>query len=129
MHNYNDLLNSIKIASVGAVEASQPVNIVFGTVINTSPLKINIEQKLTLGTAQLILTRNVTDFYADMSVDHLTENRSGGGGESAFSSHDHEYKGRKTFLVHNTLVVGDEVLMLRMQGGQKYIVLDRVVTA
>jgi hypothetical protein len=26
------------------------------------------------------------------------------------------------------LVVGDEVVLLRMQGGQKYIVLDRVVS-
>lgn len=129
MLNYTDLLITLKRAALDAVEASQPVNIVFGKVISASPLKINVEQKLTLSSAQLILTRNVTDFETDMTVNHLTENRSGGGGDASFASHNHEYKGRKTFLIHNSLIVGDEVLMLRMQGGQKYIVIDRVVNA
>lgn len=129
MLNYTDLLITLKRAALDAVEASQPVNIVFGKVISSSPLKINVEQKLTLSSAQLILTRNVTDFETDMTVNHLTENRSGGGGDASFASHNHEYKGRKTFLIHNSLIVGDEVLMLRMQGGQKYIVIDRVVNA
>lgn len=127
MLNYTDLLITLKRAALDAVEASQPVNIVYGKVISSSPLKINVEQKLTLSSAQLILTRNVTDFETDMTVNHLTENRSGGGGDASFASHNHEYKGRKTFLIHNSLIVGDEVLMMRMQGGQKYIVIDRVV--
>ncbi len=75
------------------------------------------------------MTRNVTDFYTDMTVDHLTENRAGGSGDPAFASHNHGYVGRKTFLIHNSLIVGDEVILVRMQGGQKYVVMDRVVRA
>lgn len=41
-------------------------------------------------------------------------------------THNHNYKGKKTFLVHNRLAVGDEVILLRQQGGQKYIVIDRI---
>ncbi len=126
MHNGQSFLNVIKKAALEATEASNPATIEFGTVTSVSPLKIQIDQKLTLTSAQLILTRNVTDYYVDMTVDHLTEKRAGGSGENAFSSHDHEYKGRKTFLVHKSLQVGEEVVLVRMQGGQKFVVFDRL---
>ena len=38
---------------------------------------------------------------------------------------NHEYKGRKKYLVHNQLVMGDKVIMLKETGGQRYIALDR----
>jgi len=37
------------------------------------------------------------------------------------------FKGRKKFIIHNNLSVGEKVVLLRMQGGQKFIVLDRAV--
>lgn len=128
MRDFTDLLNMIKRASVEAVAASKPTSVVYGKVISTSPLKISVEQKLTLTSAQLVLTRNVTDYEVSMTVDHVTENTSGGSGDSSFASHNHAYKGKKLFTVHNGLVVGDEVLMIQMQGGQRYIVMDRVIT-
>lgn len=127
MRNFNDLLIAIKRAAVDAVEATKPTSIVYGKVISISPLKINVEQKMTLTNAQLVLTRNVTDHKIHMTVDHVTENRSGGSGDTSFASHNHTYKGKKEFTVHNGLIIGDEVVMIRIQGGQKYIVLDRVV--
>jgi hypothetical protein len=72
------------------------------------------------------LTKAVTDHYVDMTVSHVTENRAGGSLAAAFESHNHDYKGRKKFLVHNGLKVGEEVILLRAQGGQRFIVLDRV---
>jgi len=56
-----NLIESMKKAALDAVETSKPCVVVFGKVTSTSPLKINVEQKLTLTDAQLILTRNVTD--------------------------------------------------------------------
>lgn len=127
LHDFNDFLITIKKAALDAVNASKPTAIVYGKVISTSPLKINVEQKMTLTTAQLVLTRNVTDYKVHMTVDHVTENKSGGSGESSFSSHNHAYSGKKEFTIHNGLIIGDEVVMIQMQGGQKYIVLDRMV--
>lgn len=127
MADYSALLSIIKQASNEAIEASQPVKICFGTVTGVSPLTIKIDQKLELSTAQLVLTRNVTDYWTDETVDHLTENRGGGGGHASYESHNHNYKGRKPFLIHHTLLVGDKVLLLREQGGQRYVVIDRVV--
>ena len=68
---------------------------------------------------------NVTDYEMDISVSHITEATSGGGHYEAFSSHSHRYSGRKKIIVHNALVVGDEVALLQVQGGKKFLVLDR----
>lgn len=125
MHNMNDIAKLIKRAAVEAMNESKPTSIVFGTVVSIEPLKINVEQKLTLTTAQLILTNNVRDYELEMTVDHVTESTSG----ADFASHNHAYTGRKTFRVHNALVNGDEVILLQVQGGQKYIVLEKVVNA
>lgn len=41
-------------------------------------------------------------------------------------THRHTVTGRKRVTVHNALAVGDEVILARKQGGQQYIVLDRI---
>ncbi len=126
MLNGNDLLVAIKTASLEVSESSKPTAVVLGTVTSVNPLKITVEQKMTLSMAQLILAREVTDYNVDMTVDHWTELMSGGSGESAFELHKHRYLGRKTFLVHKSLTLGEEVIMLRVQGGQKFVVMDRL---
>lgn len=133
MFDSNDLVKLIKKAAVEAVKASSPANMIFGKVISEAPLKIKVDQKLILTEAQLVLARDVTDYEIEMepSLDgspyfHLTENRSGGSGDPAFASHNHEYKGRKKFLVYNALKNGEEVILMQIAGGQKYIVIDRI---
>lgn len=131
-----ELVKTMKRAAVDAVNASKPVEVCFGKVTSASPLKILVEQKMTLGAAQLVLCRNVTEHIIEMTVNHYTENETEhthavqdtytGGGSSSPTKHLHAYRGRKKFTVHNGLVVGDEVVLLRQQGGQKYIVVDRI---
>lgn len=116
----------VKQAAVEAVEATKPVQFLFGKVISVSPLKIQVSAKSIYTEKMLILTRNVTDFEVDMTVSHITENRAGGSGDPAFASHNHEYKGKKKFKVHNALIVGDEVVLGRVQGGKRFVVLDRI---
>lgn len=107
MLDANDFLNIVKKAAMDAINASQPFDFCFGKVISTEPLKISVEQKMTLSSAHLILTRNVTDFKTKISFDT-------GSGETEMT-------------IHNALCVGDEVILLQKKGGQKYLVLDRVV--
>lgn len=40
--------------------------------------------------------------------------------------HSHGYSGKKKMLLHYGLKVGESVILFRLQGGQKYVVLDRV---
>ena len=60
----------VKRAALEAVEASKPVNLQFGTVLSTAPLRIQVDQKSIYTEAMLLLTRNVTDYQVFMSVDH-----------------------------------------------------------
>ncbi len=131
-----NLLEIIKTIAVDSIEATKPMSVVFGTVVKRKPLEIKINQKLILTKNQLALTRNVTDYTLNMSVNHMTENHEHthvihdtytSGGSASVQSHHHEYKGEKEFVVHNSLQIGETVLMLRMQEGQKYIVIDRMV--
>ena len=122
----DQLLRVIKRAAAEAIDASKPANMVFGKVISAKPLKIQIDQKLTLTEAQLVLCRNVTDYEVEMTVDHYTENTSGGSGDASFADHNHQYLGKKKFLVHNALVAGELVCLFQQAGGQKYIVWDRI---
>lgn len=116
----------VKKAAVEAVEQSKPVHLLFGQVISASPLKIQVDQKSIYTEKMLVLTRNVTDYEVDMTVSHITLQRSGGSGDPAFAAHDHDYKGRKKFKVHNALIKGDWVLLGRIQGGKRFVVIDRI---
>ena len=117
MLNSTDFYNSIKIAAMKAVEASQPCDFIFGKVTSVSPIKVSVEQKMTLGSAQLVLTRNVTDYSVQMTIDWTSE-------ES--DEHKHGITGVKEVTIHNGLKIGDEVVLLKKKGGQKYLVIDRM---
>ena len=105
MFDKNDFLIVIKKAAMDAVNASKPSDFCFGKVTSTSPLKITIEQKITLGSAQLVLTRNVTDFKTTAIIESET----------------------REITIQNSLKVGEQVVLMKQKGGQKYLVLDRVV--
>lgn len=41
-------------------------------------------------------------------------------------SHSHKITGTKTITIHNALRKGDGVILLQIQGGQKFVVLDKI---
>lgn len=125
-NDYNMIANLIKNMAVNAVDATVPVTILTGKVISEAPLQIALDSKMIIPEERIKLTKNTSDWTAEISVDHITENRAGGGGYALFESHNHEYKGRKKFLIHNALKVGDEVWLIRETGGQRFIAMDRV---
>lgn len=125
-----ELMKTIKRAALDAVKASKPVEVCFGKVTSASPLKILVEQKLPLGEGQLILTRNVTNFKTYITGGNVknyyyTGSDTDGGTAPVVPSHVHAI-GKVQITVHNGLVVGDEVILIRQQSGQKYIVVDRI---
>lgn len=131
MADYTPLLKVMKQTVKETEHASCPVQVCFGKVISAAPIKIQVDQKITLGKAQLVLTRNVSDYETELTVSEWeTKETSGGSGESSFASHKHGFDStKKRTTIHNALKAGEEVVLLRQQGGQKYIVLDRMVTA
>ncbi|BFH11185.1 DUF2577 domain-containing protein [Paenibacillus melissococcoides] len=96
-----NLIGIIKSAAADAVEAGNPVAILRGTVTGIEPLSINVDQRFTLTEEFLIMTDSVRELFITIA------------GEK------HQ--------IRKSLQPGDTVLMMRVQGGQKYVVLDREV--
>lgn len=117
MFNADELVKLIKRSAVDAVNASKPTNVMFGKVTSVKPLKIKVDQKLVLTSAQLILTRNVTDYKLSATVDFNT---------GTALEHSHAVEGKQTFEIHNALTTGEEVILIQLAGGQKYVVIDRI---
>ena len=107
-------------------QAGKPMALIKGEVTSISPVTVKVEGRLEISAPFLELTHNVKDYYVDITVSHTTENRAGGGGYAEFASHNHDYTGRKKILVHNGLKVGEFVWLIRQEGGQVFVVLDRV---
>ena len=128
MLNSNDLYDVIKAAAIKAVEASQPCDFLYGKVTSVSPLKVYIDQKMTLGSAQLVLTRNVMDYTVPVSVAWETSIETGGKEAASFAPHSHTVSGIKEITILNGLKVDDKVILLKKKGGQKYLILDKVVS-
>lgn len=98
-----NMIQIIKKAAVEAVEASNPTRIMYGTVVNSTPA-IKIDQKFTITKEFIVLTNNVKKHNVNVTID----------GE------------QKTITIDNGLKVGDKVVMMQEQGGQRYIILDKV---
>lgn len=91
----------------------------------------------------MILSRNVTDFKTMVTVQwetekeekthtHKVEGSDSEGDNVNITSktqntkHTHDVVGQKEITIHNQLEVGDEVILIRQQEGQKFLVLDRL---
>ncbi|MBB6632754.1 DUF2577 domain-containing protein [Cohnella thailandensis] len=95
------MIDAIKQAALAALEASCPVIVQYGTITNPNPLEVNVDQRFTLDADFLIQTEATTELKATIAgVD---------------------------YVIRPGLQAGDQVVLVRLQGGQKYLILDRVV--
>lgn len=120
------LMQTMQALIKQTLEAGKPTDYVLGVVESVNPLSISLEQKESIPEEFLILTDSVRDYEVDIEVNHITENRAGGGGYAEFASHNHDYSGRKKIKIYNSLHVGEQVLLIQQAGGQEFIVLSRV---
>lgn len=140
-----DIIETIKKAALDAIENSSPTSILFGTVTNVKPLEILVEQKLPLTSEFLILTKNVVDYETEVTVNWNTEKKELNANhshscnvvsdeevsvsiddESINLTHNHAITGKKRITIHNGLKQNDKVILLQQQGGQKFVVLDKI---
>lgn len=119
------LPNVLRKMIAQTVDGMSLSNFVLGVVVSESPLQIEVGGNV-LDSDFFILSDNVRDFEVDIEVQHVTENRAGGGGYAEYASHNHEYKGRKKIIVYNGLKAGEKVVMFQQAGGQLFYVANRV---
>lgn len=134
-----------------SADAGQPTTILYGVVIGEEPLSVKLNDRITLSSAQLVLARNVTEHEIEITIEweteeageekhkHEAETIISSAGDPSHSheakttikeedlTHIHEVKGRKKMIIHNQLIAGEEVILVRIKGGQKYLIVDRVV--
>lgn len=126
-HIPRDLNSMIKALAKNAVNEGKPMELAYGLVESASPLTIKVSQKLPLEEDDLILTDMVRDHTVDITVSHQTnENEANEGLMTDYKLHSHTYSGRKKITLHYGLKTGERVLLLREQGGQKYLVIGRL---
>ncbi|MCD9026055.1 DUF2577 domain-containing protein [Cohnella silvisoli] len=109
------LLDAIKKAGIGAIGAGQPVAILTGTVTKDNPLEVTVDQRFALTADFLIVPESLTKYEIDAKHTH-----SYGGGTTGQALPD-------KLLIRRGLETGDKLILLRVQGGNQYLILDRVV--
>ena len=117
--------DAVRQAAGNVIKSGKLCEVAFGTVTNVSPLTIHTDQQMDLFASMVTLPRSMTDYEVDIEVSWQTEEKGGGSGEGAYESHRHGVRGRKKVKVYNALKVGDQVLLIRQQKAQKWVVLDR----
>lgn len=98
------MLQLIKKAAIDAVEASQPVAILYGTITEIAPFEVEVDQRFLLTEEFFIFTEATKELKLTIG--------------------DNEY------IIRPKLKIGDRLVLLRTQGnsdkGVKYVILDRV---
>lgn len=135
------LIDIIKRASLDAVNNTQMCDLRYGTVVNTSPLKVQVTNQFTIPSSLLIVPKHLTDYEVECTISQPSKSVSGEteisnrleSESNAISEHTHPFNvtmSAETFrtkiIMHNALKVGDMVALLRKQGGQSYFILDRI---
>ena len=120
---YSGLIPIIKQAALDAVNSTQPVQFVFGTVTSVSPLKIQVTSKLILGAANLVVAGSLRRF--DIEIKHSGDTNP----VDKNDDHTHPVNFTTKATLDNSLKKGDSVILARLQGGDRYLVLDKAVNA
>ena len=80
----NQFVEVIKQVAVNAIESRKPVNVVYGTVISTSPFQVRLSQKEVYGAEFFIAAAG-----------------------------------------HEPYAAGDRLILIRVQGGQEYLIFGK----
>lgn len=138
------IIETIKLAALDAIENSNPCDLRFGTVSSISPLKVKVSNDFIIPEQLLIVPEHLTDHSMITNVG----GSDGGGGGSVNVyvegetlvittngtevvtdndvTEEVEVVDERTLTMYNSLEVGDNVVLLRNQGGSSYLIVDRV---
>lgn len=136
------MLDIIKKASIGAVGAGNPVNILYGEILNIKTsiletikgevkyinthidkIEIKVDQKLILDKDFFIISESLTRYEILLKHKHEYEDSTC----TSNSTKETQEKLLDKITIREGLKQGDKVLLLRVQGGQQYVIVDRVV--
>ena len=103
------LIPLIKQAAMDVIENGQMTDLRYGTVTGVSPVTVRTTEQFNIPASLLVVPEHLTNHRVSVTIDW-----------------DTELSGTKTMTIRNGLRVGDKVALLRKQGGQSYLILDRI---
>lgn len=119
-----NLSQVIKKMALDAVEANKPMELVLGTVISISPIKISLSQLLLIGESFILNPEGLAGQELTISLDEQTitlKNDEDELKEYTIMPQDLKIK------IKSQIKQDDKVFLLRLQGGQKYFILGPLV--
>lgn len=117
----NNIISSVNLAVSAMYDLSQSMN----ADIDTSSIEGARDE----------INQATVDWTSESSLsthNHTVKGDNGSGGNidlntgSKNLAHTHKITGKKKIIIHNGLAVGDEVILIRQQEGQRFIVVDRI---
>lgn len=136
------MLDLIKTTAMAAFQASNPVNIILGEVIEAKPLKIEVHSKLILTDEFLLVAEHLTRHERIVTVQYDYPKIHGK--DAVIGDTDKYTSSRRRYIATDYVIPyeeyemkfanmifedglkkGDKVVLHRVQGGQKYYVSDR----
>ena len=144
------MIEAIKEITDNMLEAKQLCDVMVGVVESISPIRIRVNQKLILDSSILVFSKTVLGLVTDYKLQKIDTSHShpssdfdsktlhyhmdGAGLETnsvqISTSHIHGSAGLSYDLEHRhtteVLREGDNVILIKSAGGQKYFVIDKV---
>ena len=105
------MLEAVKLLAYDVLQQENLTDICYGTVTETEPLKIVLEQKLELTESFLVLSQNVIKHTINYSMRRKDS---------------YENWVQYEMILETQLKKGERVILIKMTGGQRYVVIDRV---
>lgn len=129
MLDTNDLVKAFKQAAVEAVKAEKPTEITYGKILSADPLMVEVDQKIRLGENHLARGESLQEYEAafEMEIEDLElEVELVLDGERVSTTAEGSGKMKGKIKLRRSLDAGGQVILVRMQGGQKYVMYDKV---
>lgn len=122
--------DALKMAALTAVASSQPCDMVIGTVTSIHPLEIKTSASAPPLRSQVLY---LTSAVVEKTMTTLSHNHTVNGDTTSTELQNVVVTENGTVLpnsggitLNRGLTVGDKVLMMKVQSGQKFIVLSRI---
>lgn len=121
-----------------SVNNMNPTRVFIAEVIKLKPIELKIlNTDITIYSSQILLTKNVMNYKVNITnnqdtteIESHTHNYVNPSGTptptTSENRHKHTLKGKTEHILHHTLSLRDNVVVLQFQGANKYLILDKV---
>lgn len=107
-----DIYKAVKGLVEQVISSKEFCDIEMGEVLSIKPLKIKVSDRIILNQSQIMLTDSITEKTVNLAHKHENDDR---------------LELTMPVVIRDGLKKGDKVLMLKVQGGQNYVAISKVI--